>query len=227
MARKTIGYSELEWICPNCNARNPGTLKNCTGCGSPQPEDVVFVPSTKQEILDDEEKIQAAKAGADIHCGFCGTRNSSVARTCSQCGADLTEGKRRITGTVVGAYKTEMEETGWICESCQFENPSENHFCRQCGSPYPQKETVEQSPLNENTKEMDSQFLKKQSGKRNVLIAVIGIVLIVSILIFLIAVLTKTKDLVGEVASVHWQRSIKYRVFCDCSSGRLAGPDSK
>ena len=158
MARKTIGYSELEWICPNCNVRNPGTLKNCTGCGSPQPADVVFVSSTKQAILEDEEKIQAAKAGADIHCGFCGTRNSSGSKTCSQCGADLTEGKRRIAGTVVGAYKTGVEESGWICESCQFENPSEYHFCRQCGSPFPQKETLEPSRVNENSKEIDSQF---------------------------------------------------------------------
>ncbi len=94
MARKTIGYSELEWICPNCNMRNSGIQKNCQSCGSPQPEDVRFVPALKQEILQDEEKISAARAGADIHCGFCGTRNPATAKTCSQCGADLTAGER-------------------------------------------------------------------------------------------------------------------------------------
>ncbi len=39
-----------------------------------------------------------ASAGADIHCGFCGTRNPATATICSQCGADLKEGKARQAG---------------------------------------------------------------------------------------------------------------------------------
>lgn len=213
MARKTIGYSELEWICPNCNTRNPGTLKNCSSCGSPQPEDVVFVAAMQQEILEDEDKILAAKAGADIHCGFCGTRNPAVAKTCSQCGADLTAGIRRITGSVVGAFKTENGAVNWICENCQFENPSENHYCRQCGSPNIQKEPVVSAPAKEFVTEMESQITNKRNGKRNVPLIVLGMVVIVSIFIFLIAVLTRTKDLIGEVSGVYWERSIRIESF--------------
>jgi hypothetical protein len=41
-------------------------------------------------MVTDEKAVQAAQAGADIHCAFCGTRNPATAKVCSQCGADLT-----------------------------------------------------------------------------------------------------------------------------------------
>lgn len=103
MAKKTLGYMELEWTCPNCGTKNPGMVKTCKNCGSPQPENIQFGVGEQQEILTDQGKIAQAQKGADIHCPYCGTRNPADARNCSQCGGDLTGGARRASGMVVGA----------------------------------------------------------------------------------------------------------------------------
>ena len=96
--RRTVGYVQNEWVCPNCQTRNKGGEKTCENCGAPQPENVQFQLPSEQKFVTDEKKIEAAQAGADIHCGFCGTRNPATAETCSQCGADLKEGKARESG---------------------------------------------------------------------------------------------------------------------------------
>ncbi|HEX2622616.1 MAG TPA: zinc ribbon domain-containing protein [Phototrophicaceae bacterium] len=104
MTKKTLGYVELEWTCPNCATNNPGLQKTCKNCGSPQPENVQFHAATAQpELLKDEQKIAQAQKGADFHCPYCGTRNPADATTCSQCGGDLTGAKQRASGMVVGA----------------------------------------------------------------------------------------------------------------------------
>ena len=75
MARKrTLGYVQLEWTCPNCNSRNPGGVKSCQNCGAPQPENVQFERTADEKLITDEKEIKAAAAGPDIYCGFCGTR---------------------------------------------------------------------------------------------------------------------------------------------------------
>src|SRR5215216_4444419 len=104
MATKELGYVELEWTCPRCQTRNPGTQTTCGGCGAPQPADVKFEAPVGGELLKDQEKIQRAKSGPDIQCAFCGTRNPADAKVCRQCGADLTQGKTREAGQVVGAF---------------------------------------------------------------------------------------------------------------------------
>jgi ribosomal protein L40E len=101
--RRTVGYVENEWTCPNCETRNKGSVKTCENCGAPQPDDVKFELPSEQKIVKDEAKITAASAGADIHCGFCGTRNPGNAETCSQCGGDLKEGQARVAGRVMQA----------------------------------------------------------------------------------------------------------------------------
>ena len=87
-SRRTLGYVENEWTCPNCGGRNKGSVKACDNCGAPQPEDVKFELPSEQKLVKDEAAINSAKAGADIHCGFCGTRNPATAATCSQCGKE-------------------------------------------------------------------------------------------------------------------------------------------
>lgn len=89
MQRSSKGVVQLEWVCPNCDSRNPGPVKNCENCGAAQPENVQFQRAAEEKLITDEKAVAAAKAGADIHCGFCGTRNPATAATCSQCGADL------------------------------------------------------------------------------------------------------------------------------------------
>ena len=106
MAKKTIGYVELEWTCPNCNTVNPGPEQSCTNCGAPQPEDVQFDQAKRQELLEDEDIATRVAAGADIHCPYCGTRNTATAEVCVKCGGDIAEGTKRKSGRVVGAYRT-------------------------------------------------------------------------------------------------------------------------
>lgn len=133
--RRTIGYVENEWVCPNCGGRNKGSLKTCENCGAPQPENVKFELPSEQKLVRDEAAINAAKAGADIHCGFCGTRNPATAQTCSQCGADLTEGKARQAGQVMQAPPPPPKVIK--CSNCGTENPGTRSTCVQCGAALP------------------------------------------------------------------------------------------
>ena len=49
-----------------------------------------------------------AKAGPDIHCPYCGTRNPNRAKLCSHCGGDLSMGgKARKAGVKVGSAAEE------------------------------------------------------------------------------------------------------------------------
>lgn len=133
--RRTLGYVQNEWVCPNCSTRNKGGVKTCENCGAPQPENVQFELPSEQKFVTDENAVKAAQAGADIHCGFCGTRNPATAETCSQCGADLKEGKAREAGRVM--QKPAAQPKIVKCDNCGIENPSSNAVCSNCGSPLP------------------------------------------------------------------------------------------
>lgn len=101
MTRKSLGFVPLIWQCAFCSTQNPGPIKSCTSCGAPQPEDVEFlqVDEERFNLIKDEALIRMAKAGPDIHCPFCGTRNLSTADQCKQCGGELSwGGKERQTG---------------------------------------------------------------------------------------------------------------------------------
>jgi len=136
MARKrTVGYVQNEWTCPNCDTRNKGGTKTCENCGAPQPENVQFNLPSEQKLVTDEKAVKAAQAGADIHCGFCGTRNPATAETCSQCGGDLKEGKAREAGRIMQAPPPSPKVVK--CDNCGTENPSSNSVCSNCGSPLP------------------------------------------------------------------------------------------
>src|SRR5512143_79497 len=117
--RRTLGYIQNEWTCPNCNTRNKGSVKTCENCGAPQPENVKFELPSEQKFVTDEASIKAAQAGADIHCGFCGTRNPATATVCSQCGADLKEGKARQSGSEL---QTASAPLTVLCTNCGERN---------------------------------------------------------------------------------------------------------
>ena len=59
--RRTLGYVQNEWICPNCNTRNKGGSKTCSNCGAPQPENVQFELPTEQQFVTEQEQIKAAQ----------------------------------------------------------------------------------------------------------------------------------------------------------------------
>jgi ribosomal protein L40E len=138
-------FVELEWVCPNCNGRNRGSKKTCESCGAPQPANVKFQRAADEKIVTDEKAVESARAGADIHCGFCGTRNPATAVTCSQCGGDLKEGMKRQSGETLQAAPPPLQAV--TCSNCGAENPGTAKVCKQCGAPLQQpKPTPAQTP---------------------------------------------------------------------------------
>lgn len=197
MARKTIGYVELEWVCPNCKRKNSGTKKVCEACGSPQPSDIAF-QRAQQEKLIEKEDIKQAALSADIHCGFCGARNVSDAKICSQCSADLTAGKARDSGQVVGAFEPSMKEQEIKCRHCASMNPGNYHYCRNCGASFAEPS----KPL---------EAIKTTEKKRSPLFFIaIGLAIVVGcgLLAYLGSGLFKRDTFAGTVEQVYWQRSI-------------------
>ena len=197
MAKKSLGHVELQWTCPNCQGINPGPVKTCQACGSPQPEDVQFEQAERQELVTDEEKIASAEAGADIHCPYCGTRNPAKAEVCTQCGGDIKEGIRRQSGQVVGAFQTGPVEQV-ACPRCGAKNPDTARACSQCGSPMHIDKPV--PAASQDTSQ------KKTGVNRIILIgAVIALVILCAVTYF---AFFSTNDVNGTVKSVQWQRSI-------------------
>ena len=68
MARKSKGFIELEWTCPNCNTRNKGFDKTCVNCGAAQPENVQFEAPAEKKFVSEEKAEELRARGADIHC---------------------------------------------------------------------------------------------------------------------------------------------------------------
>jgi ribosomal protein L40E len=61
-------------------------------------------------FIKDEALIRMAKAGPDIHCPFCGTRNPATAELCSNCGGELSlGGKARQAGEKVSTVAEARE----------------------------------------------------------------------------------------------------------------------
>jgi hypothetical protein len=207
MTQKTLGYTELEWTCPKCKTRNPGTVRACTGCGAPQPDDVQFEQAGRQELVTDEAKIAAAKKGADIHCPYCKARNPAGTEVCIQCGGDLKEGLRRESGKVVGAYQAPSAAVKEIaCPSCGAPNPETGKVCTKCGARLdkPAEAAAPAAPAR---------------GKPNrtliILAATGAVILVVACLAFLIAKMTQRQDLTASVESVHWMRLVPIMALVD------------
>lgn len=208
MARKSLGYTELEWTCPFCNGRNPGTETICGNCGSPQPEDVEFHQPVKETLITDAEQVAEIESrGADIHCAYCGTRNPGDAITCSQCGAELTEGEQRESGQVLGAHQ-DKDVPDVKCPACGTMNPAEAPMCSQCGQNLA-------APVTEATPRPSAAATvgKKQSGVP--VLAIIGIALFGCIAIFLFMLLFRSEEVVGTVQSAEWERAVVIEALQD------------
>ena len=191
MATKSKGFIKMEWTCPNCNTRNPGPVKSCQSCGAPQPENVKFEMGSDQNLVKDEQDVEQAKKGADIHCGFCGTRNPADAKNCSQCGGDLKEGMKRQAGQQIDRSAAKAEP--FTCPNCGFKNPVSTGNCAQCGAPLGSKIPPPAAPP------------KKLS--RNAIIgiaaAVVGCLVLCGIIAALFLVPSKSVNAI--VDAVHWQ----------------------
>lgn len=204
MSKETLGYVRLVWVCPNCKTRNPGDQKTCTGCGSPQPENVAFEQEIEQKLLQDEEEISKAKAAPDVHCGFCGARNPATATTCSQCGADLKEGKKRTSGQTIGAFQSNSAPKPISCPNCSEINPPTAQTCQKCGGPLGevnQPRAIPHPPI-------------KASQKRALmLILALGALFLFSILALIGINLFSRSELAGTVQSVGWERTLEIEQF--------------
>jgi len=194
MTQKSLGYVELEWECPNCGSRNPGSQRTCAQCGAPHPDDVQFVQAAQEKIITDEKALAAAQAGPDIHCAYCGARNPATAKNCKQCGADLAEGQARAAGQVVGALRT-GEAPPLICPTCGSANPATARKCSQCGAPL-----VQPRPAAAPTEPTAG-----KSGCGILLLILVGIAALIGIFLLLSS---RTSELVGQVSDVNWRRAI-------------------
>ena len=205
--RRTIGYIQNEWTCPNCNTRNKGGAKTCENCGAPQPENVKFELPSEQKLVTDEEQIKTAAAGADIHCPFCGTRNPATAKTCSQCGGDLVEGKRRESGGVMQAPHPQPKVVK--CDNCGAENPGTNAVCSNCGSPLPKVVPV-QAAAPHVAPPSGAAAINVGKPKKTNWILIGGVLAFVAVCCIAIAALFlfPSKSVQATVTDVHWQTSV-------------------
>jgi hypothetical protein len=204
--KRTLGYIQNEWTCPNCNTRNKGGTKACSNCGAPQPENVQFELPSEQEFVTTQEQIKAAQAGADIHCPFCGTRNPATARTCSQCGGDLTGAKVRESGREMQA--SPLQPIMIKCANCGTENPGTNSVCSNCGSPLPK--VVTQAAFSNITPQQPVAGTNAGKAKKTNWILIGGILAFLAICCVGIAALFlfPTKSVKATVTDVHWQTSV-------------------
>jgi ribosomal protein L40E len=198
-------FVELEWICPNCDSRNRGSRKTCENCGSPQPDNVKFQRAADEKLVADEKSLAAAKAGADIHCGFCGTRNPGNAVTCSQCGGDLKEGKARQAGQILQAASP--VPTAILCATCGAENPGTARTCKECGAPIkPAVVPVAARPVPVQKNAAPAGAPKKKvSGW---VFAAIGAFFLVCCITAVLLFAVPSKSIQGTVAGLQWQTSV-------------------
>jgi hypothetical protein len=202
--RRTLGYIQNEWTCPNCDTRNKGSAKTCENCGAPQPENVQFALPSEQKFVTDEASIKKAQEGPDIHCPFCGTRNPASAKTCAQCGGDLVEGKAREAGRIMQAPPSQPKVIK--CDNCGTENPGSNSVCSNCGSPLP-KAVVAPAIAPQATPGMN--LGKAIASKKPNRLLIGGIVAALAICCFAaIALFIPSKSVQATVVDVHWQTSV-------------------
>ena len=215
-SKQSKGFIQLEWVCPNCNSRNPGPKKTCESCGAPQPENIQFYAPAEAKIIQDENVAKIAGAGADIHCGFCGTRNPATATTCAQCGGDLKEGKARQAGREM---QREAALVDVKCTNCGEVNPSTRRMCAKCGAPLPRVESaavLREAPSAAKTSGTAAPAsppalsgVEGSAAKRTVpWIAVGGIAAcLVVVCIGMFMLLSPSKSVTANVDSVYWQTS--------------------
>lgn len=188
MKKRTLGYKRMEWICPNCQARNPGPEETCQACGFPQPDDVEFVLPQNANWVQDEQELQRASQGPDIYCPYCNARNPAGSTECQQCSAPLAEGKRRATRKV----KVLDEGEQIPCPACKQNTPRDQATCIHCGAPLQDKQ-----PEKTDT---------RKTGKKALWGILLAIFLLCSTGWFLFMRPANTS--LGTVEDVYWQTTV-------------------
>lgn len=210
MTQKDLGYIELEWTCPNCGGKNPGQQKTCLSCGAPQPKDVQFEQPDQAEILQDKAKVEAAKKDADVHCPYCGTRNTADAEICVQCGGNLKGAEKRVSGQVVGAYSTQPKPVQQIaCPNCATLNPDSGRTCTACGALlHPGESPAMPAPAPQAAGKARPNFLL-------IGLAVLGGLLLLCLIGYFVIAGSRRDNLAASVQGVNWERIIYIQAIQD------------
>lgn len=196
MTKKNLGYVQLEWTCPACETRNPGPAKKCTSCGAPQPEDVQFEQAAQETFIKDEKLIEKVKAGPDVHCPFCGTRNPADATVCSNCLGDLTDSVVREQGKVLGQHQKEAKPDV-ACPYCGTMNAATAVKCINC-----------QGNLQKQVQPKPQPAAPPAQRRSLGIVGIIVIVAIIGLCIFVVSLFFRTDDVIGRVAAVEWTRTV-------------------
>lgn len=201
MTRKTVGYVELVWTCPRCSTKNPGPQKFCNGCGAPQPATVQFEQPAQEKLLTEAGAIARAKAGPDVHCPYCGARNTAGVRFCGACGGDLATGQAREKGRVLGAFRS-APAPKVKCPACGTENDADAARCTNCGSSLPgTSDGAPSSPATTPARRLPIPLLAV--GGACLLLGALAVFLLIG----------KRDTVEGAVTSVHWERTIAIEAF--------------
>ena len=219
MVRKTLGYVELEWTCPQCGSRNPGPQKICANCSAAQPAKIEFHQAAQDKLITDPKEIDRAKAGPDVHCAFCGARNPADAEKCAQCGADLATATARESGQILGALQTgpvpQIE-----CPKCGTPNDATALKCRHCNASLPQsqrpspRQAAPHRPkpsLRKTTPRQPETAPKPASKlKQIVILSAMGLFLLACVIgFFVIRMMNPDQEVTAQVQGVSWSRSIR------------------
>lgn len=198
MTKKSLGYVELQWTCPNCSTRNPGQRKFCNGCGAPQPDDIEFEQAADEKIISDTDQIARAKAGPDVHCPYCNARNPGDAKFCGACGGDLSDAVARDSGRVVGAHSDKPAEE-IVCPACGTLNPGGSLTCSNCGS-----------SLSQEQEQPAAQKAKPSKNVRKLPLAALagGALLFVLAACAIFFLFIRTEERTGEVMGLRWERNL-------------------
>jgi ribosomal protein L40E len=155
-------------------------------------------------MVTDGNAVQAAQAGADIHCGFCGTRNPATAKVCSQCGGDQKEGKARESGRVMEPAQAKPKTV--TCTNCNTVNPSTNTICSKCGAPLPR--AVSEPSVSGAAVEGPAVPVPAKKKNNWLLLGGIGAALIVCCLAILALFVFPSSSVQATVTDVRWQTSV-------------------
>lgn len=75
------------WDCSTCGTKGIlGPKTRCDNCGATRPKGVKFYLPKDAEIVQDESRIQEARAGVDWICGHCDGQNKAKDTHCLSCG---------------------------------------------------------------------------------------------------------------------------------------------
>ncbi len=167
----------------------------------PMPENVKFEQAAEEKIITDAAKVKEAAAGPDVHCYFCGSRNAATAATCTQCGADLTQGAKRESGQMLGAHR-DKAAAPVVCPSCGAENSASAAQCAQCGTPLAQPVTPPPPPIPASTPAAGGMT-------KYIIIGVVALCVVLGLCVMASSMLMRTEETIGTAERASWERTIE------------------